>query len=120
MILDLPALTTPLPKETLFIYLAASGEAVSCQRSAISSTEGKATFSALSHPITVNTDQPIKQILSKADTSGKLAQYSVKLGAYNVTYKPRSAINGQILADFINEVLVGSDTMVPRHKTPYN
>ncbi|GJR36208.1 reverse transcriptase domain-containing protein [Tanacetum coccineum] len=28
MILDLPALTTPLPKETLFIYLASSGEAV--------------------------------------------------------------------------------------------
>ncbi|GKD51118.1 reverse transcriptase domain-containing protein, partial [Tanacetum coccineum] len=29
MILDLPALTTPLPKETLFVYLAASKEAVS-------------------------------------------------------------------------------------------
>ncbi|GJT78248.1 reverse transcriptase domain-containing protein [Tanacetum coccineum] len=29
MILDLPTLTTPLPKETLFIYLAASGEAFS-------------------------------------------------------------------------------------------
>ncbi|GKF91059.1 hypothetical protein Tco_0274760, partial [Tanacetum coccineum] len=27
MILDLPALTTPLPKETLFVYLAASKEA---------------------------------------------------------------------------------------------
>ncbi|GJX32650.1 reverse transcriptase domain-containing protein [Tanacetum coccineum] len=70
------------------------------------------------HPITVITYQPIKQILSKEDTSGKLAQYSVELGAYNITYEPRSAIEGQILADFLNEVTVGSETMVPRC-TPY-
>ncbi|GJR52187.1 reverse transcriptase domain-containing protein [Tanacetum coccineum] len=66
------------------------------------------------HPITVITNQPIKQILSKADTSGRLAQYSVELGAYNIMYEPRSAIKGQILADFINEMSVGSEAMVPR------
>ncbi|GJS25838.1 hypothetical protein Tco_0486458 [Tanacetum coccineum] len=43
---------------------------------------------------------------------GKLAQYSVELGAYNITYDPRSAIKGWILANFINEVPVGSETMV--------
>ncbi|GJU20108.1 reverse transcriptase domain-containing protein [Tanacetum coccineum] len=58
------------------------------------------------HPITVITNQPTKQILSKVDTSGRLAQYFVKLGAYNITYEPRNAIKGQILADFINEVPV--------------
>ncbi|GJT63911.1 hypothetical protein Tco_1015391 [Tanacetum coccineum] len=56
------------------------------------------------HPITVITDQPFKQILNKADISGRLAQYSVELVAYNITYEPRSAIKGQILADFINEM----------------
>ncbi|GKE37631.1 reverse transcriptase domain-containing protein [Tanacetum coccineum] len=44
----------------------------------------------------------------------KLAQYSVEPGAYNITYEPHNAIKGQILADFINEVLVGDETMVPR------
>ncbi|GJX58194.1 reverse transcriptase domain-containing protein [Tanacetum coccineum] len=105
MILDLPALTTPLSKETLFIYQATSKEVVSAV------LRLRRYFEA--HPITVITDQPIKQVLSKADTSGKLAQYSVELGAYNITYDPRSAIKGWILADFINEVPVGSETMVP-------
>ncbi|GJS75671.1 hypothetical protein Tco_0725552 [Tanacetum coccineum] len=63
------------------------------------------------HPITVITDQPIKQVLNNADTSGRLAPYSVELAAYNITYEPRSAVKGQILADFINEVPVGSGSM---------
>ncbi|GKG32286.1 reverse transcriptase domain-containing protein [Tanacetum coccineum] len=42
-----------------------------------------------------------------------LASYSVELAAYNITYEPRSAFKGQILADFINEVPMGSETMVP-------
>ncbi|GKA49872.1 reverse transcriptase domain-containing protein [Tanacetum coccineum] len=66
------------------------------------------------HPITVITDQPIKQVLNKADTSGRLAPYSVELAAYNITYEPRSAIKGQVLADFINEIPVGSDAVMPR------
>ncbi|GJY84648.1 reverse transcriptase domain-containing protein [Tanacetum coccineum] len=36
------------------------------------------------HPIKVITDQPLKQILNKAQASGKLAKYSVELGAYNI------------------------------------
>ncbi|GJU92030.1 hypothetical protein Tco_1304453, partial [Tanacetum coccineum] len=53
------------------------------------------------HPITVITDQPIKQVLNKADTSGRLSPYFVRLSpyfvelaAYNITYEPRSAIKG--------------------------
>ncbi|GJW24731.1 eukaryotic translation initiation factor 5B-like protein [Tanacetum coccineum] len=146
MILDLPALTTPWPKETLCVYLAASKEAVSAvllvvrqgkqhpvhyvsrtlhdaernyaplEKMALAlrhaSRQLRRYFEA--HPITVITDQPIKQILSKADTSGRLAQYFVELGAYNIMYEPRSAIKGKILADFVNEMLVGGEAMVPR------
>nr|GEW16944.1 RING-H2 finger protein ATL16 [Tanacetum cinerariifolium] len=56
-----------------------------------------------------------KAISGTLYTSGKLAQYSVEPRIYNITYKPRNAIKGQILADFIKEVPVGSETMVPRH-----
>ncbi|GJZ78085.1 reverse transcriptase domain-containing protein [Tanacetum coccineum] len=66
------------------------------------------------HPIIVITDQPIKKILNKADTSGRLAQYSIELGEFNISYEPCSAFKGHILANFINEVPVGSETMVPR------
>ncbi|GKE06302.1 reverse transcriptase domain-containing protein [Tanacetum coccineum] len=54
------------------------------------------------HSIKVITDQPLKQILNKAQASGKLAKYSVELGAYNITYEPRNAIKGQVLADSRN------------------
>ncbi|GJX69202.1 reverse transcriptase domain-containing protein [Tanacetum coccineum] len=49
------------------------------------------------HPIKVITDQPIKQILNKTEASRKLAQYVVKLGAYNITFEPRNAVKGQAL-----------------------
>ncbi|GJW08356.1 reverse transcriptase domain-containing protein, partial [Tanacetum coccineum] len=52
----------------------------------------------------VITDQPIKQILNKSEVFSKLAKYAVGLGAYNITYVPRNAIKGQVLADFINEI----------------
>nr|GEW00471.1 reverse transcriptase domain-containing protein [Tanacetum cinerariifolium] len=60
------------------------------------------------HPIKVITNQPIKQILNKLEASGKPAKYAVELGAYNIAYMPRNVIKGQVLADFLNEVPVGS------------
>nr|GEV76879.1 reverse transcriptase domain-containing protein [Tanacetum cinerariifolium] len=70
------------------------------------------------HPITVIMDQPIKKILNKAEASRRLARYSMELRAYNISYEPHSSIKGQILADFINEVPMGSDDLVSR-TTPY-
>nr|GEV71450.1 reverse transcriptase domain-containing protein [Tanacetum cinerariifolium] len=58
--------------------------------------------------IKVITDQPIKQILNKPKVLGKLAKYAMELGAYNITYIPRTAIKGQILVDFINKILAGT------------
>ncbi|GKE61492.1 reverse transcriptase domain-containing protein, partial [Tanacetum coccineum] len=55
------------------------------------------------HLVKVITDQPIKQILSKTEASKKLAKYAVELGAYNITFEPRNAVKGQVLADFITE-----------------
>ena len=55
------------------------------------------------HPIAVITDQPIKQVISKPDASWRLQKWSVLLGEYNISYRPRTAVKGQILADFIVE-----------------
>ncbi|GJV51604.1 reverse transcriptase domain-containing protein [Tanacetum coccineum] len=62
------------------------------------------------HPIKVITDQPLKQILNKAQASGKLAKYSVELGAYNIIYEPRNVLKGQVLANFLSEAPVGTPT----------
>ncbi|GJY89317.1 reverse transcriptase domain-containing protein [Tanacetum coccineum] len=38
------------------------------------------------------------------DAAGRLQKWSVLLGEYNITYRPRTAIKGHILADFIVEL----------------
>ena len=55
------------------------------------------------HAICVLTDQPIRQVLLKPENSGRLAKWAIELGEHDITYKPRSAIKGQVLADFIAE-----------------
>nr|GFB74387.1 reverse transcriptase domain-containing protein [Tanacetum cinerariifolium] len=55
------------------------------------------------HPIAVITDQPIKQVMSRPDAAGRLQKWSIMLGEHNITYRPRTSIKGQILADFLNE-----------------
>nr|GFC95722.1 reverse transcriptase domain-containing protein [Tanacetum cinerariifolium] len=56
------------------------------------------------HPIVVITDQPIKQVMSRPDAAGRLQKWSIMLGEHNITYRPRTSINGQILAYFLNEI----------------
>ncbi|GJZ83527.1 reverse transcriptase domain-containing protein [Tanacetum coccineum] len=104
MILDLPALTNPLLKETLFIYLAASKEAVSAVLLVV--RKGK---------------QYSVHYVSRTlhDTERNYAPLEkMALALRHVSRRLRSAIKGHILADFINEVPVGGETMVPR-KTQY-
>ncbi|GJY37181.1 reverse transcriptase domain-containing protein [Tanacetum coccineum] len=55
------------------------------------------------HLIIVITDQPIKQVLSKLEIAGRLQIWSIELGEYDIQYKPRISVKGQILADFIVE-----------------
>ena len=138
LILKLPLLTTPKIKEVLYMYLAASRQAISAvllterngrqlpihyvsrtlqeaeknympiEKLALSllhaSRRLRRYFEA--HPIKVITDQPIKQILNKAEASGRLTKYAVELGAYDITYVPKNSVKGQVLADFISEIAV--------------
>ena len=56
------------------------------------------------HPITVITNFPIKQILSKPDLSGRPMKWAIDLGFYDIHYIPRAAKEGQIMADFLVEI----------------
>nr|GEW95853.1 reverse transcriptase domain-containing protein [Tanacetum cinerariifolium] len=55
------------------------------------------------HTICVVIDQPIRQVLLKPENSGRLAKWAIELREHVIIYKPRSAIKGQILADFLAE-----------------
>nr|GEX43656.1 reverse transcriptase domain-containing protein [Tanacetum cinerariifolium] len=60
------------------------------------------------HPTAVITDQPIKQVMSRPDAAGRLQKWSIMLGEHNITYRLRTSIKGQILADFLNEMPISA------------
>nr|GEV19344.1 reverse transcriptase domain-containing protein [Tanacetum cinerariifolium] len=43
-------------------------------------------------------------VMSRPDVAGRLQKWSIMLGEHNITYRPRTSIKGQILADFLNEI----------------
>ncbi|GKB53620.1 reverse transcriptase domain-containing protein [Tanacetum coccineum] len=53
------------------------------------------------HTIVVVTDQPIKQLLSSSEMSWRMLKWRFELEGYDIQYRPRTAIKGQILADFV-------------------
>ncbi|GKF48784.1 putative nucleotidyltransferase, ribonuclease H, partial [Tanacetum coccineum] len=57
------------------------------------------------YPIKVITDNPIRQVLNNSGASGRLAKWAIELGAYGITYVPRVAIKGHVLADFLADTL---------------
>nr|GEW32955.1 reverse transcriptase domain-containing protein [Tanacetum cinerariifolium] len=91
---ELPLLVAPKPKEELIIYLSATYGAITKRL--------RRYFQA--HPITVITDQPIKQIMSHPDVTGPLQKWSIMLGEHNIMYRSRTSVKGQILADFLIEM----------------
>ena len=55
------------------------------------------------HTIVVHTSSPIKAILHKPNTSGRLLKWAVELSKFDIEYRPITTIKGQVLADFIVE-----------------
>ena len=55
------------------------------------------------HTIEVPTEYPMKQILHKPETSGRLIKWAIELSEFDIRYKPRTEVKGQILAYFIME-----------------
>ena len=45
----------------------------------------------------------MKQILHKPEASGRLVKGAIELSQFDIKYKPRTTIKGQVLVDFIME-----------------
>ncbi|KAJ4813319.1 Pol-polyprotein [Rhynchospora pubera] len=67
----------------------------------IASRKLKLYFQA--HPIKVLTDMPLRKALGQLDVAGRMLKWAVELSEYDVSFEPRTAYKGQILADFIVE-----------------
>ncbi|XP_024171606.1 uncharacterized protein LOC112177557 [Rosa chinensis] len=57
------------------------------------------------HTIHVLTKQPLKQVLQKPESSGRLVKWSIELGEFDIHYTPRTAIKGQVAAYIIFEFI---------------
>ena len=55
------------------------------------------------HTIEVPTEYPMKQVLHKPETSGRLMKRAIELSEFDIRYRPKTAIKGQVLADFVME-----------------
>ncbi|XP_011100534.1 uncharacterized protein LOC105178702 [Sesamum indicum] len=58
-----------------------------------------------SHPIVVLTNHPLKQVMSKSDTSGRMIKCAVELGEFDIEFQTRSAVKAQVFADFLVELV---------------
>ena len=55
------------------------------------------------HTIIFLTDQPLKRAMSSPEAVGRMALWAIELSDFNIQYRPRTAVKGQIVADFIIE-----------------
>ena len=67
----------------------------------ISSRKLRPYFQA--HIVKVLTSYPLRQVLQKSKVSGHLLKWAVELGQFDIHFRPRTAIKGQALADFVAE-----------------
>ena len=53
------------------------------------------------HTIIVLTDKPLRRAMSSLEATRRMALWAVELSEFNIRYRPRTAIKGQVVADFI-------------------
>ena len=55
------------------------------------------------HTVYVLTEYSLQSLLKRSDFTGQIAKWGTRLGSFNIWYRPRSSVKGQVLADFIAE-----------------
>ena len=53
------------------------------------------------HSISVVSKAPLGDIINNAEATGRVAKWGIELAAFDISYKPRTAIKSQALADFV-------------------
>ena len=55
------------------------------------------------HTVYVLTEYPLQSLLKRSDFIGRIAKWGTRLGSFDIRYRPRSSIKGQVLTDFVAE-----------------
>ena len=54
-------------------------------------------------------------MLKRSDFTGRIVKWGTRLGSFDIRYRPRSSVKGQVLADFVAEFSPKSDGKVVYH-----
>ena len=121
-----PLLSQSQPSEELFLYLAVSPAAVSAalikeeekvqkpvyyaSRALCGAKERYPPMEKLAfapyfqtHTVVVLTDRPLRHAMSNPDAAGRLTLWAIELSEFDIQYRPRTTIKGQVVVDFITE-----------------
>ncbi|XP_075659096.1 uncharacterized protein LOC142628960 [Castanea sativa] len=55
------------------------------------------------HTIVVLIDKPLRRAMGSPTAAGRMTLWSIELSEFDIQYRPRTAIKGQVVADFIAE-----------------
>ena len=55
------------------------------------------------HTVYVLTQYPLQSLLKRSDFTGRIAKWGTRLISFDIRYRPRSLVKGQVLVDFVTE-----------------
>ncbi|GJY68356.1 reverse transcriptase domain-containing protein [Tanacetum coccineum] len=100
---ELPLLVAPKPKEELIMYLSTSYDTISAvlmtERGTVQTPVYFVSRALQGHELNYT---PMEKLFLSLVFAAKRLR-SVMLGEHNITYRPRTSVKGQILADFLVE-----------------
>ena len=70
-----------------------------------------------SFSIIVLTERPLRNIIENMKATGRIAKWAAELNPYGIKYEPRTAIKGQVLANFIVGFTPGDPTQSDSQET---
>lgn len=55
------------------------------------------------HMVWVLTENPLQSLLRRSNFMGRIVKWGTRVGVFDIRYKPRNSIKGQVLTDFMAE-----------------
>ncbi|XP_015689941.1 uncharacterized protein LOC107303772 [Oryza brachyantha] len=97
-----PVLASPSPNELLLLYVSAT-EQVVVEREEDRHTQLVQRPVYFVSEVSVVTSYPLGDIIHNKEVQGPIAKWALEMMIYDITFKPRTAIKSQALADFVAE-----------------
>ena len=59
------------------------------------------------HTIIVLMDKPLRRAMDSPEAAGRMVLWEIELSEFDIQYRPRTVVKGQVVADFIAKFTLG-------------